>query len=68
MLVLSRFVGQTIMIGDNITITIVEIRSNKVRISIDAPPNIPVNRLEVYEEKKANGELDSGTDPGSSGN
>jgi carbon storage regulator len=49
MLVLSRQRDETIMIGDNIEITIVDIRGDKVRIGITAPNTIPVHRKEVYE-------------------
>jgi carbon storage regulator len=49
MLVLSRQKDQTIMIGDNIEITVVDIRGDKVRLGINAPAKIPVHRKEVYE-------------------
>ncbi len=49
MLVLSRQKDQTIMIGDNIEITVVDIRGDKVRLGITAPSQIPVHRKEVYE-------------------
>jgi carbon storage regulator len=49
MLVLSRQRDETIMIGDNIEITIVDIRGDKVRLGITAPATIPVHRKEVYE-------------------
>ncbi|MBN1763979.1 MAG: carbon storage regulator CsrA [Sedimentisphaerales bacterium] len=52
MLVLSRQKDQTIMIGDNIEITVVDIRGDKVRVGITAPQNIPVHRKEVYEAIK----------------
>ena len=49
MLVLSRQRDETIMIGDNIQITVVDIRGDKVRLGIVAPIEIPVHRKEVYE-------------------
>ena len=49
MLVLSRQRDQTIMIGDLIEITVVDIRGDKVRLGITAPLSIPVHRKEVYE-------------------
>ena len=52
MLVLSRQKDQTIMIGDNIEITVVDIRGDKVRLGISAPTKIPVHRKEVYEAIK----------------
>jgi carbon storage regulator len=49
MLVLSRQRDESIIIGDNIVITIVDIRGDKVRLGIEAPQEIPVHRQEVYE-------------------
>jgi carbon storage regulator len=49
MLVLSRHRDESIMIGDDIVITIVDIRGDKVRLGIAAPQDIPVHRQEVYE-------------------
>jgi carbon storage regulator len=49
MLVLSRQRDESIIIGDNIIITIVDIRGDKVRLGIEAPTEIPVHRQEVYE-------------------
>jgi len=52
MLVLSRQRDETIMIGDDVEITIVDIRGDKVRLGITAPRNIQVHRKEVYEAIK----------------
>jgi len=49
MLVLSRQRDESIIIGDNIVITIVDIRGDKVRLGIEAPTEIPVHRQEVYD-------------------
>jgi len=49
MLVLSRHRDESIMIGDNVVVTIVDIRGDKVRLGINAPKEIPVHRQEVYE-------------------
>jgi carbon storage regulator len=49
MLVLSRQRGESIRIGDNIEIMIVDIRGDKVRLGITAPRDMPVHRQEVYE-------------------
>ena len=49
MLVLSRQRDETIMIGDDVRITVVDIRGDKVRLGIDAPRHIKVHRQEVYE-------------------
>ncbi len=52
MLVLSRHRDESIMIGDDVVITIVDIRGDKVRLGIEAPQDIPVHRQEVYEAIK----------------
>ena len=49
MLVLSRRKDESIMIGDDVEITIVDVRGDKVRLGITAPRDIPVHRMEVYE-------------------
>ena len=56
MLVLSRHRDETIMIGDDIELTIVDIRGDKVRIGIEAPSKIAVHRKEVYEAIKRENE------------
>lgn len=52
MLVLSRQRDETIMIGDAIRVTIVEVRGDKVRIGIEAPKDVSVHRQEVYDAIK----------------
>jgi carbon storage regulator len=49
MLVLSRHRDESIIIGDDVVVTIVDIRGDKVRLGIQAPQDIPVHRREVYE-------------------
>ena len=49
MLVLSRQRDESIMIGDDVEITIVDVRGDKVRLGITAPKNIPVHRREIYD-------------------
>lgn len=67
MLVLSRHRDESIMIGDNIVITVVDVRGDKVRLGIDAPTDIPVHRQEVYEaiqrEKNAKKDASAVSDP-----
>lgn len=48
MLVLSRKKNEQIMIGEDVVITIVDVRADKVRIGIEAPSHVPVHRHEVY--------------------
>ncbi|MCL8027649.1 carbon storage regulator CsrA [Nocardioides bruguierae] len=50
MLVLSRRVGESVVIGDNVTVTVLEIRGDVVRIGIDAPRSVAVNRAELLAE------------------
>lgn len=50
MLVLSRRVGESVVIGDNITVTVLEVRGDVIRVGIDAPRAIPVHRAELLEE------------------
>ncbi len=50
MLVLSRRVGETITIGDDVRITVLEVRSDGVRIGIDAPRSVAVHRAEVLQQ------------------
>lgn len=65
MLVLSRKKDEKIIIGDNITVMVIEIRGDKVRLGIDAPKEVSVHRQEVYEaiqrEAAANGSRDEST-------
>ncbi|WP_315809333.1 carbon storage regulator CsrA [Pseudomonas sp. C9-3] len=54
MLSLTRSVGKTIRIGDDIEVVILRIRGNQVRVGISAPPHITVHRDEVYRRIQAN--------------
>lgn len=66
MLVLSRKKNESIVINNNITIVVVEIRGDKVRLGVEAPKEVPVHRREVYDAIKRNsaGEPDAETPGG----
>ncbi|HEX4427452.1 MAG TPA: carbon storage regulator CsrA [Terriglobales bacterium] len=53
MLILTRRVGETLMIGDGVTVTVVAIAGNQVRVGINAPRDVEVHREEVYERVQA---------------
>ena len=59
MLILTRRAGQTVMIGDDITVTICAVKGNQVRIGIKAPENVAIHREEIYERIKREQEGDT---------
>ena len=52
MLILTRRVGETVMIGDDVTITVLGVKGNQVRVGINAPKSVAVHREEIYERIK----------------
>jgi carbon storage regulator len=56
MLILSRKTNEKIMIGEDISVTVIEIRGDQIRIGVDAPKHIKVYRQEVYDSIKAENE------------
>ena len=63
MLVLSRHRDESIIIGDDVVVTIVDIRGDKVRLGIQAPQDVPVHRQEVYEAIKRENEKAARLEP-----
>lgn len=64
MLILTRRVGESLMIGDNVDITVLGIRGNQVRIGINAPKDVSVHREEIYDRiryEKSEASASSGT-------
>ena len=49
MLILTRRVGETVMIGDEVTVTVLGVKGNQVRVGVNAPKTVPVHREEIYE-------------------
>ena len=52
MLILTRRVGETLMIGDDVTVTVLGVKGNQVRIGVNVPKDISVHREEIYERIK----------------
>jgi carbon storage regulator len=63
MLILTRRVGETLMIGDDVTVTILGVKGHQVRIGINAPKSTPVHREEIYERIKGEQQSESGSTP-----
>ncbi|KAA9131906.1 carbon storage regulator CsrA [Marinihelvus fidelis] len=58
MLILTRRVGEKLVIGENVTVTVLGVKGNQIRIGIDAPPDVQVHREEIF--KRILAERDSG--------
>jgi carbon storage regulator len=56
MLILTRRVGETLMIGDEVTVTVLGVKGNQVRIGVNAPRDVSVHREEIYDRIKRENE------------
>jgi carbon storage regulator len=62
MLILTRRVGETIMVGDDVTVTVLGVKGNQVRWGISAPKRVAVHREEIYDRIKHEGPVKSADD------
>jgi carbon storage regulator len=62
MLILTRRVGETLMIGNNVTVTVLGVKGNQVRIGVNAPKDVAVHREEIFERIKREEDQSSRSD------
>ena len=67
MLILTRRVGETLMIGDDITVTVLGVKGNQVRVGVSAPRDVAVHREEIYQRIRTDDRLDARAHAGERG-
>ena len=63
MLILTRRVGETVMIGEEVTVTVLGVKGNQVRIGVNAPKHVAVHREEIFDRIKREGDADTAASP-----
>lgn len=63
MLILTRKVGETVMVGDNVSVTVLGVKGNQVRVGINAPKDVSVHRKEIYTRIHQDGEMGTNFEP-----
>jgi len=63
MLILSRRIGERLTIGEDVTVTVLGVKGNQIRLGIEAPRGVPVHREEVYEKLRQASALRAESDP-----
>jgi len=67
MLILTRRVGETVMIGEDVSVTVLRVKGNQVRLGVNAPKNVSVQREEIFERMKLESDDESGHAEGDAG-
>lgn len=63
MLILTRKIGETLMIGDNVTVTVLDVKGNQVRVGVNAPRDVAVHREEIYDKIQKEDKRDNSENP-----